>query len=166
MRHGCPGAPQRPTFRGVRRAPPAPPALPASAPGAASEDSRPQAPPPARPRRGAPGRVPESTAPLLPPGPRHAAPPEGSRGRGLRGARGLSFPACALPGLTWRAAPGPAPFSSGVPPPGRAVLPSSGAASSSSRSRPDHDTFLETLAMARRGPTPAGKCRPPPCLFS
>lgn len=56
--------------------------------------------------------------------------------------------------LTRRAAAGPAPFSSGVssPPgaPGRAALRSSGAASSSSRSRPDHDTFLETLAMARR----------------
>lgn len=56
--------------------------------------------------------------------------------------------------LTRRAAAGPAPFSSGVSSPagapGRAVLRSSGAASSSSWSRLDHETFLETLAMARR----------------
>jgi hypothetical protein len=54
-------------------------------------------------------------------------------------------------GLTWRA-PGPAPFSSGVSSSGCPVLRSSGAPSSSSRSRPDQDTFLETLAMAHWGP--------------
>lgn len=88
-----------------------------------------------------------------------AAPPPGPRGARRCGslpagaqARGLSPPGF----LTWRAAAGPAPFSSGEPSPadssGRATLRSSGAASSSSRSRPDQDTFLETLAMARRGP--------------
>lgn len=75
-----------------------------------------------------------------------------ARGRPGAQARGLSPPGF----LTWRAAAGPAPFSSGEPSPagasGRATLRSSGAASSSSRSRPDQDTFLETLAMARRGP--------------
>lgn len=94
---------------------------------------------------------PERQEPAPPPGPRGAR-TCGSLCRPGGQARGLSPPGF----LTWRAAAGPAPFSSGEPSPagasGRATLRSSGAASSSSRSRPDQDTFLETLAMARRGP--------------
>lgn len=89
--------------------------------------------------------------------PRRPAPARGPEVLEVSAVREAGREASVSPGLLTRgAAAGPAPFSSGDSSPpgalGRAALRSSGAASSSSRSRPDQDTFLETLAMARRGP--------------
>lgn len=132
--------------RPAARTPPGAAQGPSPATGARSRQSR-------APRVGADGRP--------GPGPHCEAAPGGGEADRAAGSPGR-------PGLTWRAAAGPAPFSSGAlspaGAPGRAVLRSSGAASSSSRSRPDHDTFLDTLAMARGG-RPARRTRRP-CVCS